>query len=325
MHGSGSIHAFVDVIEIEVLPVRHARHGLADQLAHRIKTLRHPAHVQAMTRSLHAMEQPRYTRLVRSSLRRIAIGDLSTYLHDKKSRGYDNEGPPMNNIQLTVALATAPSTAFNDQRERPRYWFPLLVVVFVSTAMVVWYYSYVDIDWLKDAIFANNPKFLQMPEADRAKALAMMGRGPMLWGSAVGAMIAIPVFFLLNALYCLLAAKVTKLPQGFKHWFSLTCWTALPVVLGSIVGAIMLLMSSNPQVAPGILQPLSVNELITHLPIGSPGQGMLDSLGIPGFLSWALMVIGVHTWSQRSWLFSVIFVFIPVVLLYGIWAAVAFK
>jgi Yip1 domain len=235
-----------------------------------------------------------------------------------------NGGPPMNNLQIAVALATAPSTAFNELRERPRFWFPLLVVVLVSVAMVYWYYSFVDIEWLKDAIFSNNPKMLKMPEADRAKALAMMGRGAMLWGSVISALILIPLFFVLNALYCLLAAKVTKLPQGFKHWFSLTCWTALPLVLGAIVGAILLLMSSSPQVAPGILQPLSIDELITHLPIGSPAQGLLDSLGIPGFLSWGLMVSGVHSWSQRSWLFSLIFTFIPIVLIYGIWAAIAF-
>ena len=42
------------------------------------------------------------------------------------------------------------------------------------------------------------------------------------------------------------------------------------------------------------------------VPLGSPGQAMLDSLTIPGLLSWVLMIIGVHTWSQRSWSFSAV-------------------
>ena len=35
----------------------------------------------------------------------------------------------MNNLALSVALATAPSSAFNELRERPRFWFPLLLIV----------------------------------------------------------------------------------------------------------------------------------------------------------------------------------------------------
>ncbi len=67
-----------------------------------------------------------------------------------------------------------------------------------------------------------------MSEAERAQAMGMVGRGMLLWGSVVGTIVALPCVFLLFALYFLLAAKVTKLPQGFKHWFAFTCWTSLP-------------------------------------------------------------------------------------------------
>ncbi len=90
-------------------------------------------------------------------------------------------------------------------------------------------------------------------------------------------------------------------------------------------GPQMLLLSDNSQVSPGVLTALSVNQLLTHVPMGSPGQTFLDSLTIPGFLSWALLIIGVHTWSQRSWAFSAILVLIPIVCLYGIWAFFAFR
>jgi len=65
----------------------------------------------------------------------------------------------MNNIALTVALATAPSTAFAELRERPRFWFPLLLVVFTTAGLNYWYYGIVDIEWLKDVILSNNPTF----------------------------------------------------------------------------------------------------------------------------------------------------------------------
>lgn len=231
----------------------------------------------------------------------------------------------MNNVALSVAVATAPSSAFGDLRERPRFWFPLSVLVASTVAIVYWYYSMVDIEWLKDAMFSNNPDMQKLPEAERAAAMAMLGRNTLLWSSVVSAIFIFPIFFLLQSLYLLLAAKVTKLPQGFRHWFALSCWSALPLLLSTVVAAIFLIISDTTQVSPSVLQPLSINELVLHRPMGSPGHTLLESLTLPGVLSWILLIIGVRVWSQRSWAFSAIFILLPIVVLYAIWSAFAFR
>jgi hypothetical protein len=231
----------------------------------------------------------------------------------------------MNNLALAVALATAPSSAFAELRERPRFWFPLLLVVLTTTGLTCWYYSIVDIEWLKDAMFSTNPDLQALPEEKRAAAMSMFSRTTLLWSSAISMMIAFPIVFLLEALYLLVAAKITKLPQGFKHWFSLACWTSLPMLVGNVVAAILLILADNPQVAPSVLQPLSLNELLFHVPAGGRGYELFESLGIPAFLIWALMIIGVRTWSQRSWVFSAIVVLLPWAVIYGLWAFFAFR
>lgn len=233
----------------------------------------------------------------------------------------------MNNIALSIALATAPSSAFEDLRQRPRFWFPLLLLVVTTLGLVYWYYSIVDIEWLKDVMFSNNPDIQALPPDQRAAAMALYGRNMLLWGSVVGAVFGIPIVFLVWALYLLLAAKVTKLAPDlrFKHWFAFSAWTSLPLLVSSVVSVILLLLSDTSQISPGVMQPLSLNELVFHRPIGSPGQGMLDMLSIPAFLSWALMIIGVRVWSQRSWAFSTLFILVPTVVIYGIWAFVAFR
>jgi hypothetical protein len=231
----------------------------------------------------------------------------------------------MNNIEMSVALATAPSTAFAELRERPRFWFPLLLVTLATAGIVYWYYSVVDIDWLKDIMFSNNPEFQKLPEAQRAATTGMLTRTTILWSSLVAALIAIPVFTVVQALFLWLAAKVTKVPLGFKHWFSLVSWASIAGLIGLIVAAILMLLSDNAQISPGTLSALSVNELLVNRPVGSPGEGLLTSLNIPGFLSWALLIIGVHTWSQRSWAFSAAFVLVPIAVIYAVWAFVAFK
>jgi uncharacterized membrane protein YhdT len=222
-------------------------------------------------------------------------------------------------------LATAPSSAFVELRERPRFWFPLLLLVVSTVAIVYWYYSMVDIEWLKDTMFSTNPDILKLPEAERAARMAMLSRNTLLWSSVIGTVFFLPIVFLVSALYLLLAAKVTKLPQGFKHWFAFSCWTALPLLLSTVVAAIFLILSDNSQVSPSVLQPLSLNELVLHRPTGSPGYALFESLAIPSALSWILMIIGVRVWSQRSWAFSAIFILLPTIAIYGIWSFFAFR
>lgn len=231
----------------------------------------------------------------------------------------------MNNLELFVAMATAPSSAFSELRERPRFWFPLLLVVACTVAVVCWYYSAVDIDWLKDAIFSNRPEIQQLPEAQRTGVVAMASRNTLLVSGIVGTIIFIPAIYLMQSFYLLLASKVTKLPMDFKRWFAFSSWTALPVLLSVVVAAIFLAIRDTAQVRPSVLQPLSINELVLHRAVGSPGHGLLESLSIPAVLSWILMIIGVRVWSQRSWAFSTTFILAPVIVFYGIWSAIAFR
>lgn len=231
----------------------------------------------------------------------------------------------MNDVALSVALATAPSSAFEELRARPRFWFPLLILVASTVGLAWWYYSIVDVEWFKDMMFSNNPAIQALPEADRAARLSMVTRGTMLWSSVIGGALALPIAFLISSLYLLLAAKVARLPQGFKHWYAFSCWSSLPMLLGTVVAAIFLLMSDNGQINPSMLQPLSLNELVLHRPMGSPGHGLFESLNLSSLWSWILMIIGVRVWSQRSWTFSSLFILLPAVVVYGVWAFIAFR
>ncbi|MBC8026114.1 MAG: YIP1 family protein [Steroidobacteraceae bacterium] len=233
----------------------------------------------------------------------------------------------MNNISLSVALATAPSSAFEELRARPRFWFPLLLLVASTLAMMFWYYSIVDVEWFKDAMFGSNPDVQKLPEDQRASMMGMYTRNTLLWGSMIGILFAMPIIFLVSALYLLLAARITKLPQDlrFKHWFAFACWTALPTLLSNVIAGIMLVISDTTQVSPSALAPLSINALVFQVPMSGAGYSLLESLTIPNFLGWALMIIGVHVWTQRSWAFSALFVIVPAVVIYGVWAFLAFR
>jgi hypothetical protein len=233
----------------------------------------------------------------------------------------------MNNLAISVALATAPSSAFEELRARPRFWFPLLLLIASTVGVMFWYYSMVDVEWFKDAMFGSNPDVQKMPEEQRTAMMSMYTRNTLLWGSMVGLLFGMPLVYVVSALYLWLAAKVTKLPQDlrFKHWFAFSCWTALPTLLSNLVAAIMLGMSDTTQVSPSALAPLSLNALLFQVPMSGAGYSLYESLTIPNFLGWALMIIGVRVWAQRSWTFSAAFILAPAVVIYGVWAFFAFR
>ena len=47
----------------------------------------------------------------------------------------------MNNLALLSALVFEPRKAFDEIAQRPRFWFPLLLLIAASVGLSVWYCS----------------------------------------------------------------------------------------------------------------------------------------------------------------------------------------
>jgi len=227
----------------------------------------------------------------------------------------------MNNMELAWAVIATPRAALSELRERPRFVFPLLLLMVSSGVLVAWYYSIVDLEWFMDQTFAANERVAQMSEAQRSAALRMMSRGMLLTSSLIGGLIGVVVLKALEALYYVLADRITNLGLTFNHWFALACWTSIPSVIVAIASLLILLTSRTNQISAGALSPLSLNELFFHLPMGAKGSTLLTSLTLIHPWMWWLTALGVRLWTGRSWMFSVGFVLLPVILVCG--AAVA--
>ncbi|HMN45915.1 MAG TPA: YIP1 family protein [Povalibacter sp.] len=228
----------------------------------------------------------------------------------------------MNNMELAGALVTAPAKAFENLKEKPRFLFPLLVIVLSTVAVMFWYYRIVDFDWLVDRMLSANPR---MNEQQREAAMKMMSPGIIMWSSLISVVVVLVVARVVETLYYLLAGNVTNVRHTFLQWLSLSCWTALPHVIGTLSMAVFLLTSGSNQISNEELNLLSLNELLFHIPAGGKGYVLLSSLTLLHPWVWWLTVVGVRTWTGRSWLFSSLFALTPIVLLYGGWALWAFK
>jgi len=226
----------------------------------------------------------------------------------------------MKSMELALMTLTSPRSAFLELQERPRFWWPLLAMVLGVAALIAWYYSVVDIQWLMEQILSGNA---QLTEAQRTQAIEHTSRGFMLGSSVIAGSVVVAVIKLLEALYYSLAGKVTNVERSFRHWLALACWSSLPSLLGILASAALLLASDTNQIGNSELAVLSLNELFFHVPFNGKGHTLLTTLTLLHPWMWWLTALGVRVWTGRSWTFSAIFALLPVVVGYGAWAAIS--
>jgi hypothetical protein len=223
-------------------------------------------------------------------------------------------------MELAGGLVTSPSTIFPTLKHEPRIWFPLLAVCLAIAAVLLWYYSIVDIEWLQDRILSGNSRTAEMTEQQRVQAIKFMSAKLLMGSSLIGGVITILVMRALEATYFTLAGNIVNVRHSFQQWLALSCWTSLPHLVATAVMALYLLTASTNQLGYEELSLLSFNELFFHKSMDEPGFTLLSSLTVMHPWSWWLTVLGVRIWSGRSWLFASVFALAPIVLIYGVWA-----
>lgn len=233
----------------------------------------------------------------------------------------------MNNFNILSALAFEPKKAFLELAERPRVLFPLLLAIVAAVLLQLWYMNVVDMEWLVDAQLRSSSFARQMSEEQIAEAVRRAGEntGVQMVLGTIAAVLLLVIVRLLEAVYYLLAGKITNVQRGFKQWFALACWTSLPALLAVIPAAVNLLTADSNQIPQDALQPLSFNALFFHRAMGEPGYTLFLSMNVLSIVGVFLAALGVRVWSGRSWLFSIVFASLPCVLIYGIWGLISLR
>lgn len=229
----------------------------------------------------------------------------------------------MSNWSILQALVFEPRKAFAALRDKPVFWFPLLALMLATFVVQLWYLTKVDTAWLTDMQLRSSAlvRGALTDQQIQERAAMAAGRAGLSAGiGSVGGALAVALVMAVSALYFSLASKITNVPGSFRHWFSMACWTAMPTLLAVLPAVFLLATATTTQIPPADLQPLSINALFLDLKMGDPGYTLFTSMNLTSLLSIWLAAVGVKEWSKRSWLFSVVFVALPTVLLYGIWA-----
>ena len=224
----------------------------------------------------------------------------------------------MSSFSTLLQIFTEPGQAMERVRERSMVWLPLLLLVLGTAVIQAWYYQVVDFAWLQDLLLSADT---DMDPAQREAARGFMSKNVMMGMAVVGTLIMIPVILAISAVYYLLAAKVIGSELGFGKWFAFVTWTAVPTLLMLPAMAVQLLMHGDGQLAPDALNPLSLNQLFFHLPMGDRWAGLLGALNILTIWSVIVAVIGYKRWTGKSTGTSTFIVLLPQLIVFGGWAA----
>ena len=217
-----------------------------------------------------------------------------------------------------VDIFLQPSKVFAAQRERPTFLVPALVLLAVTTAFTLAYFFRVDPAWYADHMF--DASGAQMSAKQMAQAKASMP-SPKVMGvfGALGGAVTIALFLVLGGLYYWLAAKITGAAVGFRRGLSLSAWSAMPAVLGTLV-ALVGALTMQPQTGLESLMLTHVDPLLVQLPADARWNRLAQGADLLTLWTTFLSALGWRIFTRSAWTQAVVVALIPVALVYGITA-----
>lgn len=214
-----------------------------------------------------------------------------------------------------VDIFLQPGRVFADQKERPTFLVPFLVVALFAAAFVLAYFLSVDPAWYLDHALAASGKEMTAAEMEQARKF-MPGTKVMGYIGAATGVIGFGILMLLYALYFLIAGKLTGNAVSFRHGLSLTAWSSVPSVLGSVVGLIAV-STMTPQTPIESVALLNLDPLLLQLPSDNRWSSLAKNFSLLSFWSMFLVALGWKTWGRTSWLQALVVSLLPYVMIFG--------
>lgn len=218
-------------------------------------------------------------------------------------------------------IVFSPKRALTEVKTRPRWlWVPLLIVVLVTCAAFVFYYNWVDFEWLIEQTLQTIPAENRADAEQGVRSFMTPTNNMAITIAAVAVMTLL--IYTIQAVYLNLVNKATGgLETRFGQWFAFSSWTGFVGVFSALGMFMTLLLADSNQLSTDQLVPLSMNSLFIHASQGEPWFNWGNSLTLINFWMLGLMTLGFNIWTGASMVKSAIIVSLPWLLIFGIWAA----
>ena len=224
-------------------------------------------------------------------------------------------------VNALVDIFASPAKALDEIRNHVSWLlWPLLIYIGLAMALVAYYHSWVDIDWLIDSEIQKIPAESRADSADAVRSF-MAGNARIYIAAATVAIFTLLIYLLYATWFHLANKLTTGTDIRFGQWFAFNCWTMFPGVIGTLAAFVAIFMADSNQMPAENMQVLSLNQLFIHARPGDDWFNWGNSFTVLNFWVIALMSIGFSRWTSSGMMKSVIVSALPFVLIFGIWAA----
>ncbi len=222
-------------------------------------------------------------------------------------------------LATAIDVIASPGAALQAVKHKPTVLVPLCAIIVANAAVLLTYYSVVDVAWLMETgIQASGAEMSE--EQREAMARGMANLSPMLMGSlaVVSAAIGLTLWFFLNAAYLAGVSLLSNDGIRLKAWMSMICWCGLPLIFGYGASLANLFVVDATFLPQDRLSPLSFSSLLDldYAGSGSAWQS-IAAMDLTVLWAMALGVYGYRLWTGRGLLASALIVLAPALLVLG--------
>ena len=221
-----------------------------------------------------------------------------------------------------IDIFVDPAKVWAEQKERPTFLLPALIVMLATALPAMLYFFHVDPEWFADfQLQALAAQDMSAAEIEQAKAF-MPGARASAWITGGSMAIFLSIVFAIMAVYYLLAGKIAGHAVDFRRGLSLATWATMPMLLGALV-VLFGIYSSSPQTSYESLQMLNVDPLLVQLPREHAWSTLAKSFSLLNLWVWFLAALGWKTWFRTGWGQAIFVAVLPSVVIYGAMALFA--
>ncbi|MBX3710681.1 MAG: YIP1 family protein [Lysobacter sp.] len=219
-----------------------------------------------------------------------------------------------------IDIYLQPGKVFAALKDKPTFLVPLLLTIVLGVVMVGLYFAQVDGAWLVDRMASANPE-ATAKEVEQMRKVMPSAQVMGYFGMA-GLLVVTVLVTLVIALYYWISGKIAGHALSFRHGLSLTAWSGMPMLLGSIV-ALAGVITMTPQTTMESLQVFNIDPLFVELPLDHAWSTFAKGFSLLMFWAIGLAALGWRTWFRTGWGQAVFVAALPYIVWFGGLAAVA--
>jgi hypothetical protein len=135
------------------------------------------------------------------------------------------------------------------------------------------------------------------------------------------------IFFVIssNAVLALYLNIITKADeeciQGYTDWYGFSWWVSIPVIISSLIAALVVLLATDTQLSPMSLSPTSM-AFIFNVGMDSAWSSFAQNIRLESFWVMYLIAVGLSQWTQLPTKKTYLIAIAPYAIIWVSWALI---